>query len=236
MIELVDAVAAYPNGTVALHSVACRVGHTDVCILGANGAGKTSLLRALTGTLPLRSGRYLLDGEPVRNPTPQALLRSGTAHVPQGRSLFSKLSVRDNLRLGAFVHRRNQKATAAALADVLELFPRLAERRDQYAGTLSGGEQQMVAIGRALMSGPSHLIVDELSLGLAPTITAQIYHALIELKTRRSMAITVVEQETSQALKASQYCYVLDGGSIVWEGQSSDLSSSRLADLYLGVQ
>ena len=234
MIKLEDATARYPNGTVALHEVSLSVGERNTAILGANGAGKTSLLRVLSGTLPIEAGTLTISGSPVRRHNPRVALAHGTAHVPQGRELFPGLTVGQNLTLGGFTMRSQRHRVGERIQGVVEIFPRLGERMQQKAGSLSGGEQQMLAIGRALMSEPRHLMIDELSLGLAPMVTAQILEALADLDRRTGCVVTLVEQETSQALATSEYCYVLRNGRIAWHGRSSDLESQGLADLYLG--
>lgn len=235
MIELRGASATYPDGTIPFRDLSCIVGGVDTAILGANGAGKSSLLRALTGAIPLTEGEYRLHGELARRISPQQLVRQGVVHVPQGRAIFPDLSVRNNLRLGAFVDRRAKGLTQATTEMVVTLFPRLRERFDQIAGTLSGGEQQMLAIGRALMCRPRHLIVDELSLGLAPMITAQIYEALLELKKSERMVLTLVEQDVTHALRAAEHCYVLENGRVVFDGPAAELDAGKITSMYLGT-
>jgi branched-chain amino acid transport system ATP-binding protein len=201
----------------ALHGVTLDVDEGDfVAILGANGAGKTTTLRAISGTVKT-TGDVYFDGHKLFRRSPEAMARRGVAHVPEGRGTFATLSVLDNLRLGAWV----QKGTSQRdLAHVFEFFPRLFERRDQQAGTLSGGEQQMLALGRAMMAKPRVLLLDEPSLGLAPLLVREIFGVLRELN-EAGTTVVVVEQNASLALAAAKHAYVLETGRVVLGGEAS---------------
>jgi branched-chain amino acid transport system ATP-binding protein len=203
-----------------------------VTVIGPNGAGKTTLLAAIAGLLPSR-GTLRCFGEPVANSPVEARVQRGLVLVPEKRELFATMSVADNLRLGAFVRRRNGGASAA-LADVYARFPRLAERRGQLAGTLSGGERQMLALGRALMARPRLLLLDEPSLGLAPVIVREIFDIIASLRAS-GVAILLVEQNARAALQVADYGYVLETGECVLEGRAAALSDDpRVIASYLG--
>jgi branched-chain amino acid transport system ATP-binding protein len=204
-----------------------------VTVIGANGAGKTTLLNALMGLLPAR-GEIRYQGVPLTDQPPEARLARGLALVPERRELFSTMSVADNLLLGAF-HRRRSADLAAELEAVYGRFPRLKDRRTQLAGTLSGGERQMLALGRALMSKPRLLMLDEPSLGLAPLIVQEIFHIIRELK-QAGVALLLVEQNARAALQVADYAYVLETGSLALEGPAAQLASDpRVIETYLGL-
>jgi branched-chain amino acid transport system ATP-binding protein len=215
----------------ALHGVTLSIAEGDfVAILGANGAGKTTTLRAISGTVKC-SGEVLYDGHKLHRRTPESMARRGVAHVPEGRGTFTTLSVLDNLRLGAWVQRGTSSRN---LANVFEFFPRLYERRDQQAGTLSGGEQQMLALGRAMMAKPRLLLLDEPSLGLAPLVVREIFGALRRMN-EAGTTVVVVEQNASLALGAAQHAYVLETGRVVLGGAASDLqANASVRRSYLG--
>jgi branched-chain amino acid transport system ATP-binding protein len=217
----------------AVHEIAVRVdAGSIVTVIGANGAGKTTLLCALMGLLPC-AGSVRYAGQDVRELPPERRVARGLALVPERRELFGSMSVADNLRLGAF-HRRRDPGIASDLASVYERFPRLADRRHQLASTLSGGERQMLALGRALMSKPRLLMLDEPSLGLAPLIVHEIFRIVQELK-RSGVAILLVEQNARAALQAADYGYVLETGSLALEGPARALEHDpRIAETYLG--
>jgi branched-chain amino acid transport system ATP-binding protein len=203
-------------------------------IVGANGAGKTTTLRAVAGTLTPWGGRVILDGEDVTRVQSHVKAARGLALVPEGRQLFSMMSVAENLELGAFSPRAS-RSYAERLAQVLALFPRLAERSRQRAGTLSGGEQQMVAIARGLMSDPQILIIDELSLGLAPVVVYQLLATLKQLK-QNGLTILLVEQNVHLALAVSDYAYVVAEGRIFTEGLPAQLTANpEIRRAYLGL-
>jgi branched-chain amino acid transport system ATP-binding protein len=215
----------------ALHGVSLHVGDAElVAVLGANGAGKTTTLRAISGTVR-RSGDVVFAGKKLPR-RPDATARAGIAHVPEGRGTFSELSVWENLRLGAYARRANVKKEAQR---VYKFFPRLEERRDQQAGTLSGGEQQMLALGRAMMARPRLLLLDEPSLGLAPRVVNEIFDALTRMKTDDGMSVLVVEQNANLALAHAARAYVLEVGNVVVEGTSDELRTNEsVRKSYLG--
>jgi branched-chain amino acid transport system ATP-binding protein len=229
LLELRDVEARY-GPVQALHGVTLDVDGGDVvAVLGANGAGKTTMLRAISGTVK-RSGEIRFLGKKLR--TPEGAARVGIAHVPEGRGTFSELSVWENLRLGAYTRRGGLKEDAQR---VFEFFPLLAERRDQQAGTLSGGEQQMLALGRALMARPKLLLLDEPSLGLAPLVVKEIFEALAKLNEREGTAILVVEQNANLALAHAARAYVLEVGRVVVAGESDALRANEsVRRSYLG--
>jgi branched-chain amino acid transport system ATP-binding protein len=207
----------------ALHGVSLQVGDGElVAVLGANGAGKTTTLRAISGTVR-RSGDVVFAGKKLPR-RPEATARAGIAHVPEGRGTFSELSVWENLRLGAYARRANVKEEAQR---VYKFFPRLEDRRDQQAGTLSGGEQQMLALGRAMMARPKLLLLDEPSLGLAPIVVNQIFEALASMKSDDGMSVLVVEQNANLALAYATRAYVLEVGNVVVEGTSDELRANE---------
>jgi len=221
LLELEDVSARYGPVT-ALHGVSLRVGEGEfVAVLGANGAGKTTTLRAISGTVR-RGGRIAFAGNSIAHRPPEAVARAGVAHVPEGRGTLTELTVRENLRLGAYV-RRDRRAVDEDERRVLSYFPRLGERGSQRAGTLSGGEQQMLALARALMLRPRLLLLDEPSLGLAPLVVAEIFRIVRDLNEREGLAVLVVEQNAALALEASSRAYVLEVGRVAVEGSSSDL-------------
>ncbi|MDA2804404.1 ABC transporter ATP-binding protein [Nocardiopsis suaedae] len=204
-------------------------------VLGANGAGKTTFLRAASGLHPPRSGRVLLFGEDVTGAPAEELVRRGLLHVPEGGGVLTELTVEENLRLGGLV-RRGRAARAAALGEVYDLFEPLRERRTRSASSLSGGERQMLAIGRALMAGPRVILLDEPSLGLAPLITRRIMHLLQDLRSRTGLTVVLVEQNARTALRASDRAHVLDQGAVATEGPSADLlGDPRVRAAYLGL-
>jgi branched-chain amino acid transport system ATP-binding protein len=215
----------------ALHGVSLQVGDGElVAVLGANGAGKTTTLRAISGTVR-RSGDVVFAGKKLPR-RPDATARAGIAHVPEGRGTFNELSVWENLRLGAYARRASVKKEAQR---VYKFFPRLEDRRDQQAGTLSGGEQQMLALGRAMMARPRLLLLDEPSLGLAPMVVNQIFEALTRMKTDDGMSVLVVEQNANLALAHAARAYVLEVGNVVVEGTSDELRANEsVRKSYLG--
>lgn len=201
-----------------------------VACFGANGAGKTSLLRAICGALPVVTGEVLVDGHAVGHEHVWARARRGVAHVPEGRHVFKAMTVRENLQVGALASR-----APAKVEEVFELFPRLYERQQQAAGTLSGGEQQMVVIGRALMSNPKVMLIDEMSAGLAPLMTDRLVDGLAEIRAR-GVAVLLVEQAPHFVAEVIDRAYLLERGSVVGAGTLDELGgAARIADLYLGV-
>ncbi len=202
-----------------------------VALIGGNGAGKTTTLRAISGLLPVRRGRIEFEGDRLDGLPPSRVVKRGIAHVPEGRQLFPSMTVLENLELGAGASRARK---AESLEWVFQLFPRLLERQRQLAGTLSGGEQQMVAIGRGLMARPKLLMLDEPSLGLAPVVVRAIFDNLVEIN-RNGMAILLVEQNVLRALQLSHRGYVLENGQIVLDGpRESLLADGHIKRAYLG--
>jgi len=205
-----------------------------VALLGANGAGKTTTLRTISGLLAPASGSVRLDGSDISGLSAQKVVRLGVAHIPEGRELFPELTVTENLQMGHWPKRKDRADERTILEEMLELFPRLRERSSQAAGTLSGGEQQMLTVARALMSRPSLLLVDELSLGLAPIVVRQIFEAL-EIVNRAGCAVLLVEQFVQLALKYTTRAYVLSRGQVAVEGASEQLlASPDVLAAYLG--
>ena len=205
-----------------------------VTVLGANGAGKSTLLRAISGLLPRQGGEILLDGASLSRTPAYDIVVKGISHAPEGRKVFSTLTVEENLNLGAFTRRGRRQEVSRARERVFGLFPLLSDRRRQLAGTLSGGEQQMLAIGRALMSTPRILLLDEPSLGLAPILVHLIFDIIQEIN-RQGIAILLVEQNAHQALVLARRGYVLETGRISANGTSEELQSDkRIQEAYLG--
>ncbi|WP_221798180.1 ABC transporter ATP-binding protein [Oceanobacter mangrovi] len=206
-----------------------------VTVIGPNGAGKTTLLSAIMGLLPSK-GEIHFDGEDYVSPEIETLVGRGLGLVPEKRELFNTMTVADNLLLGAFQrYRRGDDSYEQTLSEVYSLFPRLWERRQQQAGTLSGGERQMLAIGRAMMGKPRLLMLDEPSLGLAPLITREIFRIFADLR-RQGVSILLVEQNARAALKVADYAYVLEGGQIAMQGPAAELANdSRVIEAYLGL-
>jgi branched-chain amino acid transport system ATP-binding protein len=234
MLEVVGLTAGYGRIDV-LHEVSLRVPVGSIVgILGPNGAGKTTLMRSVSGMTVIHGGRILFNGKDMRGRQPEDIVESGIIHVPQGRKLFPEMTIADNLRLGAY-----RKAARAGyqerLRHVEAYFPRLKERYAQRAGTLSGGEQQMLAIGRALMAQPQLLILDEPSLGLAPRIVESIFSVLQQIN-REGVTVLIAEQNAAKALEVSETAYVIESGRIVHSGTGSELARSEvIRRSYLGV-
>jgi branched-chain amino acid transport system ATP-binding protein len=232
LLELDDVEARY-GPVQALRGVSLTVGEGEVvAVLGANGAGKTTTLRAISGTVS-RGGAIELDGRPLRG-GPEAAARAGIAHVPEGRGTFVELTVTENLRLGAHV-RRDRSGVKQDLERVSGFFPWMAERGDQRAGTLSGGEQQMLALARALMSRPRLLLLDEPSLGLAPMIVRDFFQTVRRLNEEEGLTVLVVEQDARIALASSSRAYVLEVGRVALSGTSAELQGDEsVRRSYLG--
>jgi branched-chain amino acid transport system ATP-binding protein len=225
-LRVQDLTAGY-GGLPALHGVSLEVRRGEiVALVGANGAGKSTLLRAVAGLLEPRAGRIDLEGRRIDGRAAHEIVRSGIAYVPEGRHLFGRLTVLDNLLLGAFTH-RDPRARARGLDEVTALFPVLKDRARQLAGTLSGGEQQMLAIARGLMSRPRLLLLDEPSLGIAPKLVARIYEALAAIN-RAGLTLLLVEQNVRAALACASRAYILQTGRMVREGPSAELLGSDL--------
>lgn len=235
MLTVTDLQASY-GAIVALRGVSLKVPDSQiVALLGANGAGKSTTLRVISGLLRLTSGAIDYDGIRLHRRTAQEIVGLGISHVPEGRELFMELSVEENLRLGAYTRRdRNVKAD---MDKVYDYFPRLRERRGQEANRLSGGEQQMLAMGRALMSRPRLLLLDEPSLGLAPLVVREIFDIVRTINTEEKVAVLVVEQNVSLALSVATYGYVLETGSVALEGKAEALmQDDKVRRSYLGYE
>ncbi len=232
LLQLEDVHARY-GPTTALRGISLTVGEGEsVAVLGANGAGKTTTLRAISGTVK-RSGRIEFAGQSLGRRGPESVSRLGIAHVPEGRGTFGELTVRENLRLGAYTQRG--AAFKADYVRVLNLFPWMAEREGQQAGTLSGGEQQMLALGRALMQRPRLLLLDEPSLGLAPSIVGEIFRRVKVLNAEEGLSVLIVEQNAVVALDTAARAYVLEVGRVVVTGSSEELRRNEsVRRSYLG--
>jgi branched-chain amino acid transport system ATP-binding protein len=234
LLEVNDLVVHY-GGVIAVGGVSFQVPEgAVVSLIGANGAGKSTILRTISGLKAPTTGDLRFQGHSIAGSTPHALVHLGIAHVPEGRHLFPKMTVRENLLMGAYLQPDWQE-TAEILAMVFEHFPHLRERLSQRAGSLSGGEQQMLAIGRALMARPKLLLLDEPSLGLSPLMTAEIGRIIREIN-QRQVSIVLVEQNARLALTLGHHGYVLETGQIVLQGHTSDLlADDRVKRAYLGV-
>lgn len=234
MLEVHNLSVQYGSIT-ALHDISLSVpAQGIVTLIGGNGAGKTTTLRAISGMVKPTSGRILFDGQDITGLAPHEIVRRGLAHSPEGRLVFANLTVMENLRMGAYLQ-RDARWIASELDHVFGMFPRLQERREQQAGTLSGGEQQMLAIGRALMSRPRFLMLDEPSLGIAPLLVKEIFARLVELNRERSLPILLVEQNAHLALEVSTHGYVLETGRVLLSDRSSVLRDSpEVRSAYLG--
>jgi len=229
LLELNDVSARYGQ-VAALHGISLTVDEGEiVALLGANGAGKTTTLRAVSGMVR-RSGEVIVGGKRLRGAGPESVARSGVAHVPEGRGIFSELTVWENLRMGAYMRRGRPD-----FKTVLEYFPWLDARRNQQAGTLSGGEQQMLALARAFLQKPRLLMLDEPSLGLAPLVTREVFRVVADLNQKEGLAVLVVEQNAAIALSAAHRAYVLETGSIALSGAAADLKANdAIRSAYLG--
>ena len=232
MLEVRDLLVSYGEIR-AVKGISLNVAAGEiVALLGSNGAGKTTTLKTVSGLLAPRSGEILFDGESLRGMPPHLIVRKGIAHVPEGRHVFNRLTVWENLEMGAYA--RSDAGAAADLDRVFVLFPRLWERRRQRAGTLSGGEQQMLAIGRALMANPRLLLLDEPSMGLAPVLVEQIFET-VQSVNRQGTTVLLVEQNAALALEVATRAYVLETGTIVLSGAAADLARHEdVRRAYLG--
>ncbi|HHW13528.1 MAG TPA: ABC transporter ATP-binding protein [Firmicutes bacterium] len=233
LLEVRDIEVAY-GAIVALRGVSFHVEEGEiVTLLGANGAGKTTTLRTISGVLPLRRGEVRLAGEDLRRVAAHDIAARGVAHVPEGRGIFASLTVQENLELATWT-RRDKKQVAADFRNVYELFPRLAERRRQLAGTLSGGEQQMLAVGRALMTRGRIMLLDEPSMGLSPLLVKEIFRTVREINARGT-TVLLVEQNANMALKVAHRGYVLETGQVALAGTAAELAADpRVKEAYLG--
>jgi branched-chain amino acid transport system ATP-binding protein len=232
MLLSVDSLTAGYGGLVALRAVSLQVAERElVAVIGRNGAGKSTLLRAISGVQPVMSGRIMWSGDDITRTRPSRRVAAGIAQVPEGRQVFADLSIEDNLRLGGY---RRRADIPGGLERVYALFPLLRERRQALAGALSGGQQQMLAVGRALMARPRLLMLDEPSMGLAPQMVAQIFRTVRELK-KDGTTILLIEQNARAALKLADRAYVLDSGQIIAEGTGDALlGDERVRTAYIG--
>ncbi len=220
----------------ALHGVSLKVPTGSiVTLIGANGAGKSTTLRALSGLVKPAQGVIRYDGHDIARLPAHKIVSRGLCHVPEGRMVFANLTVKENLRMGAYLQ-KDRKWIAEQTDYVFGLFPRLKEREDQAAGTLSGGEQQMLAIGRALLSKPQFLMLDEPSLGIAPLLVKAIFERIVEINREQGLTILLVEQNANLALEVSSYAYVLETGKVLLEGPSAELRADpKVQAAYLGA-
>ena len=236
MLKLTSVVTSYGR-TVALHNISMHIGAGEiVALVGANGAGKTTVLNTISGITPPTKGTVVFQGTSINRAGTDRIVRLGISHVPEGRQLFGSLSVRDNLLLGAYTRRgvTQHNERREGLERVYALFPILKERAEQRAGTLSGGEQQMLAIGRALMARPKILLLDEPSMGLAPKVMAEIFSTISEFR-QQGLTVLLVEQNARWALRIADRAYVLETGNIVMDGTSEELLGNReVQRAYLG--
>ena len=234
MLEIKDLNVFY-GAIHALKGISLTVADGElVSLIGANGAGKTTTLHAISGLLPAASGSILLDGTDLQKVPANTIIGLGMAHVPEGRHVFARMTVEENLRMGAYIL-RDQKQIAENLERVYGHFPRLKERRRQLAGTLSGGEQQMLATGRALMTDPKIVLMDEPSMGLSPLLVKEIFSIIQELH-KSGITILLVEQNAKMALAVSDRAYVLETGTISMEGPAAELAADdRVRKAYLGA-
>ena len=234
MLEIKNLSVSY-GAINALHGISLQIKDGDiVTLIGANGAGKTTTLKTISGLLKVREGEINFDGRNIANLRPHQIVKLGISHVPEGRMVFANLTVQENLAMGAYLQ-RDKAVVRAELAFVYGMFPRLKERESQIAGTLSGGEQQMLAIGRALMSRPKFLMMDEPSLGIAPLLVKTIFEKIVEINRERRITILLVEQNANLALEISNYGYVLETGRIILQDNSAALRQNpQVKCAYLG--
>ena len=234
MLEVRNLSVSY-GAIAALHGVSLSVPQGDiVTLIGGNGAGKTTTLRAISGLQRAQTGEVIYDGRNITNLPAHEIVKLGLAHVPEGRMVFANLTVLENLQMGAYL-RSDKPGIATDMAYVFNVFPRLKERERQVSGTLSGGEQQMLAIGRALMSKPKFLMLDEPSLGIAPLLVKTIFEKIVEINREQGITILLVEQNANLALDVSRFGYVLETGRVLLQDESAKLRSNpQVKSAYLG--
>ena len=232
----VNHIFTYYGKVMALHDVSIDVGKDEiVSIIGANGAGKSTLMKSIMGVVPIRSGEIRFQRENISQYKSHQVVKKGIVYVPEGREIFADLSVKDNLEMGAFCRRYTAKRANELYEECYEMFPKLKERRKQTAGSLSGGEQQMLAIARGLMSEPQLIMFDEPSLGLAPVIVDEVFEIIVKLQKMKHIPIVLVEQNAFMALSISHRTYVLENGVVTVEGNSRELvSMPSIKEAYLG--
>jgi branched-chain amino acid transport system ATP-binding protein len=235
MLQVENLAVSY-GGVQAVQGVSLQVRPGEItALLGANGAGKSSTLKAIVGAVKPRGGRVVFEGRDITGTPPEKLVAQGIALIPEGARVFARQPAEQNLRLGAYTV-REEAVYRQRLAQVYRLFPRLQERREQLAGTLSGGERQMLAIGRALISGPRLLLIDEPSLGLSPLLVEQVFDALAELNRVGGVTVLLVEQNMAQALEVASRAYVMQSGRIALSGEAAKLAASdEVRKAYLGM-
>ena len=235
LLEVKDLVVSY-GGIEALKGISFSVRQGEIAtLIGANGAGKTTTLRAITSLVPVQKGTIIFDGEDITHLDTQKIVERGIALVPEGRRVFANLTVLENLRIGAYL-RKDKAQIEKDIKYIYSLFPRLEERSWQLAGTLSGGEQQMLAVGRAMMTKPRLIMMDEPSLGLAPLVVKDIF-AIVKRLREEGITILLIEQNANAALNAADYGYVMETGSITLEGSGQDLLTNKsVQEAYLGKQ
>ncbi len=234
MLEIKNLAVSY-GAINALHGISLRVeAGRIVTLIGSNGAGKTTTLKTVSGLLKPRAGEIFFDGQNIAGLPAHEIVKRGLSHVPEGRMVFANLTVHENLMMGAYLQ-RDHAVVRRELDLVFATFPRLQEREQQVAGTLSGGEQQMLAIGRALMSKPKFLMLDEPSLGIAPLLVKTIFQRIVEINREQGLTILLVEQNANLALDVSSYAYVLETGKVLVEGPSAQLKTNPQVQAgYLG--
>ena len=230
----VDNINVYYGNIHAIKDVSFEVNEGEiVTLIGANGAGKSTILKTISGLLRTKTGDVILQGESIKSMAPHKIVAKGLAHVPEGRRVFLAMSVEENLEMGAYT--QPASSIAPNMQEVFQWFPRLKERRRQMAGTLSGGEQQMLAMGRAMMSGAKVLLLDEPSMGLSPLLVKEIFEIITELN-KRGMTILLVEQNAQMALSVAQRAYVLETGRIIMQGSAAELlNNDSVRKAYLGA-
>ena len=235
MLKLIDVETRYGNIR-ALKGISLTVAEGEiVALIGANGAGKATTLMSISGIFPVSTGRILFNNQPIEKNDPDKIVAAGISQAPEGRRIFPGLSVLENLEMGAFL-RKDHRQIKKDMGYIFELFPILNKRRHQAGGTLSGGEQQMLAISRSLMARPKLLLLDEPSLGLSPLMTNQIFEMIKRINTEQNMTIFLVEQNAYMALKMSHRAYVMENGSITLEGKASALlTDDNVKKAYLGI-
>jgi branched-chain amino acid transport system ATP-binding protein len=233
LLEIDDVYTAYDKADVLQGvSLAVEAGRIT-CLLGSNGSGKTTLVRTILGLTPARAGRVVFDGTDITRLPTHRIIATGIACIPEGRKVFPKLTVEENLRVGAY-QERSDKVTQARISDIFRTFPRLAERRNQLAGTMSGGEQAMISIGRGLMRAPKLLLIDEPSLGLAPLLVKENFNIIREINAR-GITVLLVEQNVNQTLAISHFGFVLSKGRVATSGTPTELTGRQeVRDAYFG--
>ena len=231
----VNGIDAYYGDVCALHDISLEIGDDEIIsIIGSNGAGKTTLMNCIVGWVKVKKGNVEFNGQDITNLPTHSITRTGVVQIPEGREIFSNMTVLENLEMGSYSIKRSKKEMNAKIEEMYDLFPRLKERMGQKAGSLSGGEQQMLAMGRALMSKPSIILMDEPSMGLSPILVNEIFD-IIQSISKSGTTVLLVEQNAKKALSIADRAYVLETGKIVLEGKASDLlENDSIKKAYLG--